>query len=75
MKATLSILLSLVMCHSVFGEIRTETVSVRMRDGIKLATDVYRDDTLRWIGEYAQRKWSVESASSDAGATIRFLQS
>ena len=46
MKATISILFSLVMCHSVFGEIRTETVSVPMRDGVKLATDVYRDDAV-----------------------------
>jgi putative CocE/NonD family hydrolase len=46
MKATLSVLFTLAMCHSVFGEIKTETVSVPMRDGVKLATDVYRDDAV-----------------------------
>lgn len=46
MKATLSVLFTLAICHSVFGEIKTETVSIPMRDGVKLATDVYRDDAV-----------------------------
>jgi putative CocE/NonD family hydrolase len=46
MKASLSVLLTLALCHSAFGEIKTETVSVPMRDGVKLATDVYRDDAI-----------------------------
>jgi uncharacterized protein len=46
MKASLSVLFTLALCHSVFGAIRTETVNVPMRDGVKLATDVYRDDAV-----------------------------
>ena len=37
MKATLSVVFTLAMCHSASGAIKTETVSVPMRDGIKLA--------------------------------------
>ena len=46
MKATLFVLVSLALCQSAFGDIKIETVSVPMRDGIKLATDVYRDETV-----------------------------
>lgn len=47
MKATLFVLVTFALCHSVFGEIKTETVSVPMRDGVKLATDVYRDENVK----------------------------
>jgi putative CocE/NonD family hydrolase len=46
MKARLFVLFTLALCHTVFGDIKTETVSVPMRDGIKLATDVYRDENV-----------------------------
>lgn len=46
MKAAPFIFFSLALCHSAFGEIKSETVSVPMRDGVKLATDVYRDDAV-----------------------------
>ncbi len=46
MKAPLAILVLLAVCHPVFAETRTETVRVAMRDGVTLATDVYRDDAL-----------------------------
>ncbi|MCX7418049.1 MAG: CocE/NonD family hydrolase, partial [Planctomycetia bacterium] len=45
MKPNLAILVVLAFCNSVFAEIKTETVSITMRDGTKLATDVYRDDS------------------------------
>ena len=38
--------ISFVLATSTFGEVITETISVPMRDGIKLATDVYRDDAV-----------------------------
>lgn len=41
------LLLSLLCTASAFAEVRTETIAVPMRDGIKLATDTYRDDTER----------------------------
>ena len=41
-----TLLISLVLATSAFAEIRTETISVPMRDGIKLATDIYRDDAV-----------------------------
>jgi putative CocE/NonD family hydrolase len=46
MKASLPVLFTLALCHSVFGEVKTETVRVPMRDGVQLATDVYRDDAV-----------------------------
>jgi len=46
MKASLSVLFTLALCNSAFSGIKTETVSVSMRDGIKLATDVYRDEAV-----------------------------
>ena len=47
MKATIFVLVTLALCHTAFGDIKTETVSVPMRDGIKLATDVYRDENVK----------------------------
>lgn len=44
MKASLSVFLTLALCQSAFGDITNETVSVPMRDGVKLATDIYRGD-------------------------------
>ncbi|MEY3813452.1 MAG: Cocaine esterase, partial [Verrucomicrobiota bacterium] len=41
-----AILTSLLVAASAFAEIRTETVTVTMRDGVKLATDIYRDDAV-----------------------------
>ena len=43
MKALLPFLF---LAASAFAEIQVETVQVPMRDGIKLATDVYRDDVV-----------------------------
>ena len=43
MKILLS---SLILATSAFAEVKTETISVPMRDGIKLATDIYRDDAV-----------------------------
>ncbi len=45
MKAT-TIITSLVLTTSAFAEVKTETITISMRDGIKLATDVYRDDAV-----------------------------
>ena len=41
-----AILTSLLVAASAFAEIRTETVTVTMRDGVKLTADVYRDDAV-----------------------------
>ncbi len=49
MKATFFVLITFVWCQSAFAEIKTETVSVSMRDGVKLATDVYRDDAVTQV--------------------------
>ena len=43
---TATILISLLLTTSAFAEIKNETIAVPMRDGIKLATDVYRDDAV-----------------------------
>ncbi len=40
------LIISLLLATAAFAGVKTETVSVPMRDGIRLATDVYRDDTL-----------------------------
>jgi putative CocE/NonD family hydrolase len=40
------LLASLVLTTSAFAEVKTETVSVPMRDGTKLATDIYFDDAV-----------------------------
>jgi uncharacterized protein len=45
MKAAF-ILTSVLLATSAFAEVKTETISVPMRDGLKLATDVYRDDAV-----------------------------
>lgn len=37
------LLLALILATSAFAEVTTKTLSVPMRDGIKLATDIYRD--------------------------------
>lgn len=47
MKALLIALVAFAFCNSVSAEISMETLSVPMRDGVKLATDVYRDDVLK----------------------------
>lgn len=36
MKTAMFIFFSLALCHSAFGEIKSETVSLPMRDGVKL---------------------------------------
>ena len=46
MKALISLLTSIALCVSATAEGRVETISVPMRDGIKLATDIYRDDAV-----------------------------
>jgi hypothetical protein len=46
MKITLAMLVTLTLCDAAFAEIKQETISIPMRDGVKLVTDVYRDDTL-----------------------------
>jgi putative CocE/NonD family hydrolase len=45
MKAA-TILASLLLATSAFAEVKNATIAVPMRDGIKLATDVYRDDAV-----------------------------
>ena len=40
------LIIPLLLATAAFAGVKTETVSVPMRDGIRLATDVYRDDTL-----------------------------
>lgn len=37
----------LVFCAPVLAEIKTETISVSIRDGVRLATVVYRDDAVK----------------------------
>lgn len=39
--------ISLLLATPAFAEVNTETIAVPMRDGIKLATDVYRDDAVQ----------------------------
>ena len=46
MKTYLTILVSLICCNSALAEIKTQTVNMPMRDGIKLDTDVYCDDAV-----------------------------
>jgi putative CocE/NonD family hydrolase len=36
----------LLLATSALAEVKTQTISVPMRDGIKLATDIYRDDAV-----------------------------
>lgn len=47
MKATFFVLAILAFCNSARAEVKTETITVSMRDGVKLATDVYRDDAVK----------------------------
>jgi putative CocE/NonD family hydrolase len=46
MKAIFFTLVMLTLCDSALAEISMETLSITMRDGVKLATDVYRDDAV-----------------------------
>ncbi|HQW30000.1 MAG TPA: CocE/NonD family hydrolase [Verrucomicrobiales bacterium] len=41
-----TLVIYLLLATSALAEVKTETISVPMRDGIKLATDVYRDDAV-----------------------------
>lgn len=41
------LLITLFLASTAFAEVKTETVSVPMRDGIKLATDIYRGDAVQ----------------------------
>jgi putative CocE/NonD family hydrolase len=41
-----SLLLSLSLAGSAFAEVKTESIALPMRDGIKLSTDIYRDEAL-----------------------------
>lgn len=45
-KATLPIFAAFTLFTQSMAEIKTETISVPMRDGVKLATDSYRDDSI-----------------------------
>ncbi len=45
MKAA-TILTSLILATSAFAEIKTETITIAMRDGVKLTADLYRDDAI-----------------------------
>ncbi|MEI7700267.1 MAG: CocE/NonD family hydrolase, partial [Planctomycetia bacterium] len=44
MKNLLAVLAAIAFCNPVLAEIKTETISIPMRDGVKLVADVYRDD-------------------------------
>lgn len=44
MKNSLSLLFVLACCGLVSADVKPETLNVAMRDGVKLATDIYRDD-------------------------------
>ncbi len=46
MKPTIFVLVTLVISQSAFAEVKTESVNVSMRDGVKLVADVYRDDAV-----------------------------
>ena len=39
-------LFPVLLATSALAEVKTETIAVPMRDGIKLATDIYRDDAV-----------------------------
>jgi putative CocE/NonD family hydrolase len=43
MKFALSVLLSLSCLTTGFADVQVETLSIPMRDGVELATDIYRD--------------------------------
>ena len=57
MKATLFVLVTLAVCHSAFGDTKTETVSVPMRDGINLGSSA--ESVGEKVGD-----WAVGSARS-----------
>jgi uncharacterized protein len=40
------LLISLGLAATAFAEVKTETINIPMRDGIKLATDIYCDDAV-----------------------------
>jgi putative CocE/NonD family hydrolase len=44
MKTYCTFLVWFACCTPLLAEVRTETVAITMRDGVKLATDIYRDD-------------------------------
>lgn len=46
MKNLLTVLAAIAFCTPVLAEIKTETISIPMRDGVKLVADVYRDDAV-----------------------------
>ncbi|NBV35490.1 MAG: hypothetical protein EBR81_17300, partial [Proteobacteria bacterium] len=46
MKALPSLFTLIALCVSATAEVHMETVAVPMRDGIKLVTDIYRDDAV-----------------------------
>ena len=47
MKPALTVLIALLLSPlAACGDVRVETVNLPMRDGVKLATDVYRDDAV-----------------------------
>lgn len=39
-------LLFLLLATSAFAEVKTETITIAMRDGVKLTADLYRDDVI-----------------------------
>jgi putative CocE/NonD family hydrolase len=45
MKAAF-ILTSVLLATSAFAEVKTETITIAMRDGVKLTADLYRDDAI-----------------------------
>jgi putative CocE/NonD family hydrolase len=46
MKPSL-LLLSLLFATSAFAEVKTETITIPMRDGVTLTADLYRDDSVK----------------------------
>jgi len=47
MKPTLTFLIALLLAPlAAYGDVRVKTVNMPMRDGVRLATDVYRDDAV-----------------------------
>ena len=46
MKPSL-LLLSPLLATSAFAEVKTETITIPMRDGVTLTADLYRDDTVK----------------------------
>ncbi len=67
MKTRFLVLVTLAWCQSVFGDIKTETFSVPMRDGVKLATDVYRDENVTQAPVIVVRTPYDRTAQKSAG--------